>query len=151
VVGGVPGTNRSPSRSKATSIPRSVGPNTDFASRMLLTFRGARRETQSRKVRPQDLTEERWILELADIYGNAFSEHASMWRDADARRMSDFYRFGTESPRHISSRASVLCVLAIPPSHRRVAGAERDLESTSLGQRAPEQSNKRKGPRKLGL
>jgi hypothetical protein len=41
---------------------------------------------------PKDLAEERWILELADIYENAFSERPSVWRSPDGRRMSPFYR-----------------------------------------------------------
>lgn len=44
-----------------------------------------------KKGRPRDLAEERWILELADIYENAFSEPARVWRSEDGL-MSDFYR-----------------------------------------------------------
>jgi hypothetical protein len=47
------------------------------------------KETQ-KNGRPRDLAEERWILELADIYENAFSEHARVWRTDDGL-MSDFY------------------------------------------------------------
>jgi len=48
-------------------------------------------ETQKSGPR-RDLAEERWILELADIYENAFSKRPSVWRSPDDRRMSDFYR-----------------------------------------------------------
>jgi hypothetical protein len=33
--------------------------------------------------RPRDLAEERWILELADIYENAFGKPASVWGAGD--------------------------------------------------------------------
>ncbi|MGD0419804.1 MAG: hypothetical protein ABSA68_09560 [Xanthobacteraceae bacterium] len=39
--------------------------------------------------RPRDLAEERWILELADIYENAFFQPASVWR-SDAGPASKF-------------------------------------------------------------
>jgi hypothetical protein len=48
------------------------------------------KETQN-KGRPRDLAEERWLFELADIYANAFSEPARVWRSDDGL-MSDFYR-----------------------------------------------------------
>jgi hypothetical protein len=54
------------------------------------------KETQ-KNGRPRDLAEERWILELADIYENAFSEHARVWRTDDGL-MSDFYALLELSP-----------------------------------------------------
>ena len=45
--------------------------------------------------RPRDLAEERWILELADIYENAFRQPASVWRVGvgPVRGRGGFYRF----------------------------------------------------------
>ena len=45
--------------------------------------------------RPRDLAEERWILELADIYENAFRQPASVWRvgGGPVRGRGGFYRF----------------------------------------------------------
>jgi hypothetical protein len=50
-------------------------------------------ETQ-RIGKPRDLAEERWILEIADIYENAFNELPSVWRSdtAQKKRGSKFYR-----------------------------------------------------------
>jgi hypothetical protein len=44
--------------------------------------------------RSRDLAEERWILELADIFENAFDRPASVWGPGDgpARRSGKFYR-----------------------------------------------------------
>jgi hypothetical protein len=44
--------------------------------------------------RPRDLAEEQWILELADIYENAFCKPASVWGSGDepAKRRGKFYR-----------------------------------------------------------
>jgi hypothetical protein len=44
--------------------------------------------------RPRDLAEERWILELADIYENGFSRPARVWGagKGPARRRDNFYR-----------------------------------------------------------
>lgn len=57
--------------------------------------------------RPRDLAEERWILELADIYENAFNKPAAVWGSGDGptRGRSNFYRFSelnrpTSFPRH---------------------------------------------------
>jgi hypothetical protein len=43
--------------------------------------------------RPRDLAEERWILELADIYENAFCRPASVWGsgDEETKRRGTFY------------------------------------------------------------
>jgi hypothetical protein len=43
--------------------------------------------------RPRDLAEERWILELADIYENAFCKPASVWGSGDGmpKRRGKFY------------------------------------------------------------
>jgi hypothetical protein len=43
--------------------------------------------------RPRDLAEERWIMELADIYENAFSKPASVWGSGDEpeKRRGKFY------------------------------------------------------------
>jgi hypothetical protein len=43
--------------------------------------------------RPRDLAEEQWILELADIYENAFCKPASVWGSGDeaAKRRGKFY------------------------------------------------------------
>ncbi len=51
------------------------------------------RETQ-RIGKPRDLAEERWILELVDIYENAFNELASAWMSdtEQKKRGSKFYR-----------------------------------------------------------
>jgi hypothetical protein len=45
--------------------------------------------------RPRDLAEERWILELADIYENAFYQPASVWGigGGPVRRRGGFYLF----------------------------------------------------------
>jgi hypothetical protein len=45
--------------------------------------------------RPRDVTEERWILELADIYENAFRERAAIWGSGNepVARRGRFYRF----------------------------------------------------------
>jgi hypothetical protein len=45
--------------------------------------------------RPRDIAEERWILELADIYENAFGTPATVWGSGDEpiRRRGMFYRF----------------------------------------------------------
>jgi hypothetical protein len=45
-----------------------------------------------RSGRPRDLAEERWVLELADIYENAFGEPPSVWK-SESGRASKFYRF----------------------------------------------------------
>lgn len=42
--------------------------------------------------RPRDLAEERWVLELADIYENAFNEPPSVWRSTSGS-VSKFYSF----------------------------------------------------------
>ena len=44
--------------------------------------------------RPRDLAEERWIMELADIYENAFGKPASVWGSGDEplKRRGTFYR-----------------------------------------------------------
>jgi hypothetical protein len=46
--------------------------------------------------KPRDLAEERWILELTDIYENAFSKPASVWGsasgDGKSKRRGTFYR-----------------------------------------------------------
>jgi hypothetical protein len=42
--------------------------------------------------RPRNLAEERWILELADIYENAFAERARAWK-SESGSTSKFYRF----------------------------------------------------------
>jgi hypothetical protein len=44
--------------------------------------------------RPRDLAEERWILELADVYENAFGRPARVWGSGDekaAKRRGKFY------------------------------------------------------------
>ena len=41
------------------------------------------KETQENG-RPRDLAEERWILELANIYENAFGQPAGVWGSGDA-------------------------------------------------------------------
>jgi hypothetical protein len=45
--------------------------------------------------RPRDLAEERWILELADIYENAFYEPAAVWGSGEGpiKGRHSFYRF----------------------------------------------------------
>ena len=45
--------------------------------------------------RPRDLAEERWILELADIYENAFCQLAIVWGSGDGpiKGRRSFYRF----------------------------------------------------------
>jgi hypothetical protein len=45
--------------------------------------------------RPRDLAEERWILELADIYENAFDQPAVVWGSGDGpiKGRSSFYHF----------------------------------------------------------
>jgi hypothetical protein len=45
--------------------------------------------------RPRDLAEERWILELADIYENAFRQPASVWGigGGPVRGRGGFYQF----------------------------------------------------------
>ena len=44
--------------------------------------------------RPRDLAEKRWIIELADIYENAFGRPASVWGSGDepTKRRGKFYR-----------------------------------------------------------
>jgi hypothetical protein len=45
--------------------------------------------------KPRDLAEERWILDLADIYENAFGEPARVWgsgSDKTTKRRGKFYR-----------------------------------------------------------
>jgi hypothetical protein len=64
--------------------------------------------------RPRDLAEERWILELADIYENAFGQAASVWgpgggvrrpskfcRLLELSRPISFAQYGKLSPRQI--------------------------------------------------
>jgi hypothetical protein len=45
--------------------------------------------------RPRDLAEERWILELAEIYENAFNQPAIVWGSGDGpiKERSSFYHF----------------------------------------------------------
>lgn len=57
--------------------------------------------------KPRDLAEERWILEVADIYENAFGLPASVWGSGagPANRRGDFYKLLEASrpasfPRH---------------------------------------------------
>jgi hypothetical protein len=52
----------------------------------------ALRQQMQRGGRPRNLAEERWILELADIYENAFAEPARAWT-SESGSMSKFYRF----------------------------------------------------------
>ena len=45
-----------------------------------------------RSGRPRDLAEERWIMDLADIYENAFSQSPRVWKSDDGS-LSRFFRF----------------------------------------------------------
>jgi hypothetical protein len=65
--------------------------------------------------RPRDLAEERWIVELADIYENAFGQPARVWGSSTASkkqrgrffrllelsRPTLFFRYGKLNPRQI--------------------------------------------------
>lgn len=63
--------------------------------------------------RPKDLADERWILEVADVYENAFNRNAVVWGTSSARRRGPFYsllqisrpksfaRWGKLNPRQI--------------------------------------------------
>jgi hypothetical protein len=51
-------------------------------------------EEAQKSGRPRDLAEERWILELADIYENAFGKPARVWGSGDekvSKRRGKFY------------------------------------------------------------
>jgi hypothetical protein len=81
--------------------------------------------------KPRDLAEERWILELADIYENAFDRPARVWgsgagpierrgqfyRLLELCRPSSFFRYGKLSPRQIDRTLK----------HRRTGGTLRQM------------------------
>jgi hypothetical protein len=50
------------------------------------------RQQMQKDGRPRNLAEERWILELADIYENALAEPARAWK-SESGSTSKFYRF----------------------------------------------------------
>lgn len=95
------------------------------------------KETQ-KSGRPRDLAEERWILALADIYENAFSKPARVWRSSDDRQMSDFYRLlelcrPETFPRHGKlSRRQVDRVLSLRKKHNSLTNVLKRIRSQSL-------------------
>ena len=90
--------------------------------------------------RPRDLPEERWIIELADIYENAFGKPASVWGSGDepAKRRGTFYRLLELSrPEHFPRRGK-LSVRQIDRTlkRRRNGSTAHDLRITGRGEGA---------------